>query len=219
MPFNRADRLIGTLVQRNKRAALENQTSNLGWQLSSLFRRQRKPVPFTAEPTAGQRDRRSDLTVAALGVTLGLICALFPWYIFFNQDDFGVRAMKFEGREAESGPILLGMQPQRVGAAIEAAEIPPMNLDLLPTGTTPQDTEDDRRGTPGLTSQPFPPLPVNFKLIHVANGRALIEDDSGLFVVQTGSVLPDSSRVASIEQRDGLWKLVTDTGLVFDPIE
>lgn len=219
MPFNRADRLIETLVHRNKRAALKNQTSSVDSRLSSLFRRQREPVPFTAELPAGQRDRRSDLTVAALGITLGLICALFPWYIFFNQDDFGVRAMKFEGSEAGSGPILLGMQPQRVGAAIEAAEIPPMHLDLLPTGTTPQDADDDERGTPGLTSQPFPLLPVDFKLIHVANGRALIEDDSGLFVVQTGSVLPDSSRVASIEQRDGLWKLVTDTGLVLDSVE
>ena len=34
-----------------------------------------------AAQAAKKRDRRSDLTVAALGITLGLICALFPWYI------------------------------------------------------------------------------------------------------------------------------------------
>ena len=48
-------------------------------------------------PAASEGRRRSDLTVAALGITLALICALFPWYIFFNQDQFGVRAMKFQG--------------------------------------------------------------------------------------------------------------------------
>ena len=37
----------------------------------------------------------------------------------------------------------------------------------------------------------------------------MIEDDAGLWVVQPGSMLPDSSRVAAIEQRDGKWVLVT----------
>ncbi|MEO5759918.1 MAG: hypothetical protein ABIQ51_24040, partial [Mesorhizobium sp.] len=48
-------------------------------------------------------DRRSDFVVAALGLTLGLICALFPWYIFFNQDQFGVQAIKFGGTGTNSG--------------------------------------------------------------------------------------------------------------------
>ena len=48
-------------------------------------------------------DRRSDFVIAALGVTLGLICALFPWYIFFNQEQFGVRAIKFGGTGTNSG--------------------------------------------------------------------------------------------------------------------
>ncbi|RUW32821.1 hypothetical protein EOA37_31525, partial [Mesorhizobium sp. M2A.F.Ca.ET.015.02.1.1] len=53
-----------------------------------------------------------------------------------------------------------------------------------------------------------------FKMVHVANGRAMIEDDTGLWVVQRGSVLPDSSRVASIEQRGGKWVIVTSTDKV-----
>ena len=53
-----------------------------------------------------------------------------------------------------------------------------------------------------------------FRLVHVANGRAMIEDDAGLWVVQAGSMLPDSSRVAGIEQRDGKWVLVTSTDRV-----
>jgi hypothetical protein len=43
----------------------------------------------------------------------------------------------------------------------------------------------------------------------VANGRAMIEDDSGLWVVQRGSKLPDNSTVALIELRDGDWVIVT----------
>jgi hypothetical protein len=53
-----------------------------------------------------------------------------------------------------------------------------------------------------------------FRLVHVANGRAMIEDDAGLWVVQAGSMLPDSSRVARIEKRDGKWVLVTSTDRV-----
>jgi hypothetical protein len=44
----------------------------------------------------------------------------------------------------------------------------------------------------------------------------MIEDNSGLWVVQTGSTLPDSSRVKSIEQRAGKWVLVTNTDRVLE---
>lgn len=257
MQFNQADRLIHSMVQRNRRLARLDRSAKRRSLIARFIRDTRgtipfaKPrlfgrigrlknplhlsalrslaagflrdnqasVPFTAEPPAANRDRRSDLTVAALGITLGLICALFPWYIFFNQDDFGVRAMKFEGSGAGAGPILLGSQPKRIGAPVALQEIPPMELDLLPTGTVGPDSDDDERGTPGLTQQPFPPAPADFRLVHVANGRALMEDENGLFVVERGSVLPDSSRVTSIEQVDGRSTLVTDSGLVLDLTE
>jgi hypothetical protein len=50
--------------------------------------------------------------------------------------------------------------------------------------------------------------------VHVANGRAMIEDDAGLWIVQPGSTLPDDSQVASIEKRDGKWVLVTSANRV-----
>ena len=51
--------------------------------IDDLFPRTEWPTPPRAEfPRLGKKpDRRSDFVVAALGVTLGLICALFPWYI------------------------------------------------------------------------------------------------------------------------------------------
>lgn len=163
------------------------------------------------KPSAPVRDRRSDITLALLGITLGLICALFPWYIFFNQEKFGIRAMKFAGNSGTMDQtIVLGNQPERVGAPLTVDDIPTMNLDFLATGTVKSGVEDeDGQEVPDLAEQPFPAEEPLFRLIHVANGRAMIEDDAGLFVVQRGSRLPDNSRVAAIEQRAGNWVLVT----------
>jgi hypothetical protein len=44
----------------------------------------------------------------------------------------------------------------------------------------------------------------------------MIEDNTGLWIVQNGSKLPDSSRVTSIEQRGDKWVLVTSTNKVFE---
>ena len=159
------------------------------------------------------RTRRSDVTIVALGITLGLLCAMFPWYVFFNQEKFGVRAMKFEGGGVQdTGAMPVGQQPQRIGAPMDVEDIPTTQLDLFATGTLPDDKDGEAGdAVPGLDEQPFPGDEAQFRLVHVANGRAMIEDEAGLWVVQTGSTLPDSSRVASIEQRKGKWVLVTST--------
>lgn len=170
-----------------------------------------------AEQEAKRRDRRSDLTIAALGVTLGLICALFPWYIFFNPDEFGVRAMKFGGSGAGTEPIVLGAQPERVGApVVNQSEPPPVELDLLSTGTATKDDDSGGVDTPGLAEQPFPPPAVAFKVVQIANGRAMLEDETGLFVVEPGSILPDGARVEAIGERNGRPVLVTSAGAVLD---
>jgi hypothetical protein len=173
----------------------------------AFFRREPVKVPFTDR----KRDHRGDLTVAALGVTLGLICALFPWYIFYNPQQFGVRAMKFSrgGEAGQTGPITLGSQPDRVGAPIEAPEIPPSKLDLFATGTTQKDDSFPDEERSGLAKQSFPAELLDFRLLHVANGRAMIEDDAGIFIVQRGSILPDNSRVAAIEERGDSFVVVT----------
>jgi hypothetical protein len=215
-PRRKADRLLEEMVRENRLAGQEPGSAPRPRRFSP-FARKRKPIPFTAEPTAKSRGRRSDLTVAALGVTLGLICALFPWYIFFNPEEFGVRAMKFGGSGGGTEPIVLGAQQERIGAPVASQEIPPMKLDLLATGTaTKEHEEKDEEGTPGLTEQPFPAPVASFRLVQIANGRAMLEDDTGLFVVQPGSILPDNSRVATIEERNGRPVLVTDADVVLE---
>ena len=196
-------------------AALKVAASGLGAQSERL--RVVSENLANAQSNAKSRDRRSDLTLAALGVTLGLICALFPWYIFFNPEEFGVRAMKFGGSGGGTEPIVLGAQPERVGAPAAVQDIPPMKLDLLSTGTvTGEEKNKDEHGTPGLTEQPYPAPVGSFRLVQIANGRAMIEDDTGLFIVAPGSILPDASRVKAIEERDGRPVLVTEAGAVLE---
>jgi hypothetical protein len=156
-------------------------------------------------------DRRSDIVFAALGITLGLICALFPWYIFFNQDQFGVQAIKFGGSGTNAGRVSGGSQMENSGQPLTANDVP--DVDLFATGTL-QDP-DDKTQPPGVDEQPFPADP-KFRMVHVANGRAMIEDDAGLWIVQRGSKLPDSSIVSSIEQRGGKWVMVTSTDQVIE---
>lgn len=150
---------------------------------------------------------RSDIVVGALGVTLALICALFPWYIFFNQEQFGVREMVFEGSRGNVPPGQLNYQPTLVGQPFGSGEVPRMDLDFFPTATLRPASEE--RLAVAASEQPFPADLVKYRLVHVANGRAMIEDEDGLWVVQPGSRLPDASQVAAIEQRDGHWVLVT----------
>lgn len=157
-----------------------------------------------ASRTAAKPARlREDLLLGLLGISLGLGSAMFPWYVFFNQDKFGVRAVTFDGAgEATSASI--GNTPQIVRIP-EDSDFPLLELDRFATGTTP------REETTSLLDRPFPQQDVPFRLVHVANGRAMIQDDAGLWIVQRGSVLPDMSRVASIEERGGAWVIVTST--------
>ena len=209
----KADRLLEEVVPENALHVDEPDAPPQPLRFPLFARRRR--TAFTTELAAKSRDRRSDLTVAALGVTLGLICALFPWYIFFNPEEFGVRAMKFGGSGGGAEPILLGAQPGRVGAPVASVDVPSMKLDPLSTGAATKE-ESDEHGTPGLTEQPFPAPIVSFRLVQIANGRALLADDTGLFVVQPGSILPDSSLVAAIEERNGRPVLVTDGGTILE---
>ena len=151
-------------------------------------------------------DRRSDFVIAALGVTLGLICALFPWYIFFNQEQFGVQAIKFGGTGTNSGRAGGGVVTSR-SAPLTAKDLPNTSIDLLATGTV----QDEATPAQPPGDQPFPADVAKFRMVHVANGRAMIEDDTGLWIVQRGSTLPDSSTVSSIEQRNGKWVMLTST--------
>ncbi|APX68167.1 hypothetical protein J8E27_14885 [Brucella sp. 458] len=62
--------------------------------------------------------------------------------------------------------------------------------------------------------QPFP-KPV-FALRDVVGGMAMIEDASGYWFVEKGSLLPDGSRLVSIGRSAGTWQLTTSSGDIID---
>lgn len=178
-----------------------------------------KPTVGPATPPMPQRLRppkrarlTEDILLGLFGVALGLGSAFFPWYVFFNQEKFGIRAVKLDS-DIQSVDGLSSSTPQmpRIADPAEIKEITSLDLDRLPTGTTPQEEPDGQAtgSVPAIIEQPYPHHEAEFRVIHIENGRAMIEDDSGLWIVQRGSTLPDMTKVTSIEQRDSGWVVVT----------
>lgn len=171
-----------------------------------------KPAVPRAIPPVKRGRLTEDILLGMFGVALGLGSAFFPWYVFFNQEKFGIRAVKLDS-EIQSVGRLSSSTPQltRIADPAEIKEITSLELDRLPTGTTPRNERDDQAtgSVPAIIEQPYPHQEVDFRVVHIENGRAMIEDESGLWVVQRGSMLPDMTTVTSIEQRDGAWVVIT----------
>ena len=169
------------------------------------------PGRKVARPLREDRWNASDFVVAGLGLALGFGCAVFPWYIFFNQEKFGVRAVRFEGNPDQLRSAGMRIDESRIGLEFESGIILPEQLDLFATGTVADEAEDEDQQLPPVApaAQAYPGTPVEYRMIHATPGRAMIADDTGMWVVQRGSLLPDNSFVASIEQRGATWVLVT----------
>jgi hypothetical protein len=175
--------------------------------------RLRARLPERSKPRPAVRPKSpkvsGDTIIGGVGVALGLVCALFPWYIFMNPEKFELRGYRFSGNPQAAHSASANSRPVRIGAQ-DLPEIGQDALDMFPTGTVPD--PETKPPAPDDKDQPFPgdaPRKPDFNLIEVANGRAMIEDADGIWVVQVGSPLPNDSRVAAIEKRDGKWVLVT----------
>ncbi len=144
--------------------------------------------------------------------------AALPWYVFFNPEKFGISGSGWEA---------LKNMPQKDGGGVTAV-VPHINegltsdgrndvakpdIDALTTATVQTAGEGQNANSDGK-SQPFPGG-TRFKLLHVSNGRALIEDKSGMFLVQIGSVLPDESRLLSMSNVEGKWQIITSSGELY----
>jgi len=163
--------------------------------------------------------RSGDRVIVLAGFVLATAAAFFPWYVFFNQESFGIAPMGYTDTrdlpETPGRPVVtvspLAIPDEDDGAAPASA------FDPIVTATVP--AAGDQGGNGGASAlsevpnQSFPGKP-RYRLLHVANGRALIEDKSGMYIVRIGSVLPDNSRLATLEQRDGKWVIITSNGEV-----
>ncbi|MCV9962821.1 flagellar protein [Pararhizobium sp. BT-229] len=174
---------------------------------------------YDADEIVRQRRRRErtpliDRALTATGVVLAGLATFFPWYAFMHQDQFSMPAL-WEGKTrnvpgfVDEGSASLPLATAERQAATQAA------IDWLTTATVPNSEQQNTLGAPGDLEQPFPAAITSFKLMHVANGRALIEDQSGMYIVGVGSTLPDNSRLATLEQRDGRWVMITSKGEIY----
>ncbi|TCV76065.1 flagellar protein [Neorhizobium sp. S3-V5DH] len=172
-------------------------------------------VPPHRTPKAASR--LGDKILIAVGVALAAASASFPWYVFFNEEKFGIRTTEL-GRTRDlppgAGRPVVNVSPLAMtDSSKEDWPAPPEPTDALTTATTSSVGEARDRGA-FREEQPFPGK-SGFKLLHVANGRALIEDGAGMYMVRVGSILPDNSKLATLEQRDGKWVIITSTGQVY----
>lgn len=177
----------------------------------------------TITPVVSKTDRFLTMT----GVAMAVAAAMFPWYVFLNAEKFGVRPADWtRTRDLPEGPgrNVFTVSPlalvdrddegaEQVQRPQQPAGEPP--IDEIITATVPTLGRELSRAPSGPASQPFPGQ-QGFRLLHVANGRALIESTTGMFLVRVGSILPDDSRVATIEQREGKWVIVTSAGAVYE---
>lgn len=165
----------------------------------------------------------SDRIIGYSGVVLAMSAAFFPWYVFFS----GARpatevTASFLARNLPdwAGRDFFGSSPND-SVSDKAADR--KNAPVLPeqiiTGTVPGlDKAEAKEAAEEGAEQPLPAKPQAFHLLHVSRGQAMIEDASGVYVVKVGSKLPDLSTVATLEQRDGEWVIVTDKGDVYDSL-
>ncbi|MFA7415938.1 MAG: flagellar protein [Rhizobium sp.] len=172
------------------------------------------------KPTVGRSFSMADRILGATGIALACAAAFFPWYVFFNEEKFGIRVSEMDhtrdlpegpGRNVFSVSPLAMVDKDDNGPKIK----PELPVDPLVTATVSKLGTENAAGAALREQQPFPGQ-SGFRLLHVANGRALIEDGSGMYMVRVGSILPDNSRVATLEQRDGKWVIVTSEGVVYD---
>lgn len=172
---------------------------------------------IAAHKPEASSSRLSDTLLAATGVALAAAAAFFPWYVFLNEDKFGIRPEAMDRtRDLPPGngrPVVSVSPLAMTDSTKDDRPTAPDPMDELTTATTSALGKARDNGA-FREEQPFPGK-SEFRLLHVANGRALIEDGSGMYMVQVGSILPDNSKLATLEQRDGRWVIITSTGQLY----
>lgn len=164
--------------------------------------------------------RLADRALTASGIVLAAASAFFPWYVFFNEDKFGITVASMDRtRDLPEIPArnVFSVSPLAMVDKKDQRQTvtPDVPVDPLVTATVSKIGKEGDGDSPATVEQPFPGT-SGFRLLHISNGRALIEDSSGMYMVKVGSILPDKSRLATLEERDGKWVIVTSAGNVYE---
>ena len=150
--------------------------------------RLRKESGGRSTPPRKRRRRRllsSDRLLALAGFGVAGCAAFLPWYAMNGGHGLGIRndgQLRLSGHRDGMAGYGIGGSIRPFGRRTDDVAKAKARLDSLATGTIPgigKPFDRARRG--GRPDQPFPGRP--FRLVHVANGQALIADDSGMYLV------------------------------------
>lgn len=175
-----------------------------------------EPVP-PIRRNRGRNVQKSDLFLSITGVVMAAFAAFFPWYVFFNKEDFEVRGNGGHMvRDLPEAPFRNVVSVSPIASIDNDNKTSsPDSVDQVTTATVPEQTSALPREPHKLDALDQPlPGGASFKLLHATASQALIQDSSGMYIVGIGDVLPDNSRLSTIENRDGNWALITSNGEV-----
>ena len=150
-----------------------------------------------------------DYVLSGIGLLIGTAAALFPWHVYFNPEAYGPPEMAFsrggivpanEDAVLSSGKPLFDFEAGRFARA-ETSSAP---VDSVTTGVV-----GPGAAATGNPDQPFPGNGRAFTLFAVHDGRALVGDVDGVYLVSRRARLPYGTILEAIE-RDGTgWHIVT----------
>src|SRR3546814_17300992 len=138
--------------------------------------------------TAGRHNRKreavrlGDRVRGIAGIALASAAAFFPWYVFLNEDKFGIRVQQLDhSRDLPPGRPRNEMSVSPLAmtdnSADEQLALPPP--DMLTTAPVPDHGADEDGGS-DLPPQPFPGR-GDFRLLHVATGsQPIIREGRGV---------------------------------------
>lgn len=163
--------------------------------------------------TAADPSRSVDRFLKLSGLALAVVCALLPLAAHMQYTRNARLAAAGTGKTIRDPLDRSGQKTvmPKVANAGSPADLAAPGIDPATTGTATQDAAAGQGKTQEPARQPFPPKP-RFLLRDVVGGMGMIEDQTGFWFVEKGSLLPDSSRVADIAERDGIWQITTDKG-------
>jgi len=189
-----------------------------------MSRKEEKNIPPVPQPASWPPApaKKIDSYLKAAGVALAAGCAMLPFIVYLDRTDLTPPENSAQNNiqdplDRSKQTIFRRMNPF---APSEIAAASP-ELDPNPTGAT----MSNGKGQPGSETadetspenQPFPEKPV-FLLRDVVGGMAMIEDSTGYWFVEKGSLLPDGSNLVALSRSDGAgtWQLKTSTGDVIE---
>lgn len=165
-----------------------------------------KPLPKKSRFKLPERVFKSKIADFALGfggVMLAAASAYFPWYVHNNSDQFHPPRMVFTGQPEELDP---GIDP------ITTASIPKQKNRVILGKKPDQGFVEKAQRRVREISMKKPEAFVgdgSITVLFASRGRALVDDDGEIVMVEPGMVLSNGSKVTKVTRAGKSWIITT----------